>query len=417
MTFDQVMSLIPGDVPEDFDLDFKKELYGRGDSSKRDLCGDVAAMANTSGGLIILGLDENEHGNAAAAPLVALSDDEKRRMLQVIASGVSPLPHVAVLAVPGTNPDQGFYLLAVPRSPQAPHAVLVNDALRFPRRNGSTTTYLSQGEVRAAYFAQYGAERDRAAQLEAAETELLGSLDVAKQVFAVVTLLPDIPGGFAIDTAALRAFSERTRGKNPFLAGMAANWARTSVRPGRLVADGTSSTEGPSARVACHLHANGTGAFAGILGHADTEEETTGISDEALSDTIISGLHYLARHARDNAAASGNALLRATIYPMQKPAQLTHGRHFGREAMGNMISVITPSFTAAAIEDLADGGPELISAAYRMGSALAQAFGCAENLQFSPEGLLRRRYWHPSRVPQLERAVQNLGLSWTDQPV
>ncbi|MGP3989126.1 hypothetical protein [Streptomyces sp. 3N207] len=42
-------ALTGGAVPEDFDLDFKTELYGRSDSAKRDLCGDVAAMANTSG--------------------------------------------------------------------------------------------------------------------------------------------------------------------------------------------------------------------------------------------------------------------------------------------------------------------------------------------------------------------------------
>ena len=72
-THAHVHALISGAVPEDYDLDFKREPYGRNDAAKRDLCGDVAAMANTSGGLIILGLDEDEHGNATAAPEVTTS--------------------------------------------------------------------------------------------------------------------------------------------------------------------------------------------------------------------------------------------------------------------------------------------------------------------------------------------------------
>jgi len=109
------------------------------------LCGHVAAMANTAGGLIVRGLvliatqDEDSHGNATAVPEAELSDDEKRRMLQTVAAGVPPAPQFDVIACPGTDPADGFYLIAVPRSTQGPHAALVNDALRFPRRKGSTT--------------------------------------------------------------------------------------------------------------------------------------------------------------------------------------------------------------------------------------------------------------------------------------
>jgi predicted HTH transcriptional regulator len=140
-------------------------LYGRGDSEKRALAGDVAVLANTAGGVIVLGVAEDDHARVKAAPGVDLSDAEVSRMRQVVASLVAPMPVFDVFTVPdtarGTTPstNRGFIVIAVPRSPNAPHAVLVNEALRYPRRNGATSRYLSEPEVAAAY-------RDRVAGIQ-----------------------------------------------------------------------------------------------------------------------------------------------------------------------------------------------------------------------------------------------------------
>ena len=157
-----VHALVMSSAQEAFDLDFKGTLYGRGDSDRRALAGDVAAMANTAGGVIVLGVAEDEQARAVATPGVQVTDAEVARIRQVIASLVAPMPVVDVLAVPGTGRENGtapgaagtgsagtsppggteggqppgFIVIAVPRSPAAPHAVLVNEALRYPRRNG-----------------------------------------------------------------------------------------------------------------------------------------------------------------------------------------------------------------------------------------------------------------------------------------
>lgn len=54
-----------------------------------------------------------------AAEGVALSDGEVRRMHQLIASGVAPMPLFDILTVK-ISEDVGFYVIAVPRSPNAP---------------------------------------------------------------------------------------------------------------------------------------------------------------------------------------------------------------------------------------------------------------------------------------------------------
>jgi len=48
VTASHIQSLVENGITESFDLDFKEALYGRSDSEKRDLAGDVAALANSS---------------------------------------------------------------------------------------------------------------------------------------------------------------------------------------------------------------------------------------------------------------------------------------------------------------------------------------------------------------------------------
>src|SRR5512132_3852690 len=88
----QVADLVTNAVAEAYDLDFKATLYGKSDKERRDLAGDVAALANTAGGVVVLGIAEDNQARAAAAPGVALSDAEVGRVRQVVASQVSPLP-------------------------------------------------------------------------------------------------------------------------------------------------------------------------------------------------------------------------------------------------------------------------------------------------------------------------------------
>ena len=157
------MTLISNQVAEAFDLDFKSEMYGSSDRDKRDAATDVAALANTAGGLIIGGIAEDDQARAAATPGVALSDADERRIRQIIASQVVPMPVIDVIHVEDpARPGHGLVLIAVPRSLLAPHAVIINEGLRYPRRNGATTRYLSEPEVAAAYRERFAAAHRQA---------------------------------------------------------------------------------------------------------------------------------------------------------------------------------------------------------------------------------------------------------------
>ncbi len=75
-----------------FDLDFKEAHYGNTDGEKKKLAGYVAAIANTAGGVIFIGIEEDDQARAIAAPGVQVSEAERGRIRQIVASQVSPCP-------------------------------------------------------------------------------------------------------------------------------------------------------------------------------------------------------------------------------------------------------------------------------------------------------------------------------------
>src|SRR5437899_7605214 len=132
LTAEHVRRLVPQQVEEAQDLDFKREHYGDGDSEKRSLATDVAAMANTVGGIILIGVDETE-GRASGADGVQLSETATLRIRHIVAAKVAPVPSFEVITVPDeAATDRGFLLIAVPESAMAPHAVVFENAVRYP---------------------------------------------------------------------------------------------------------------------------------------------------------------------------------------------------------------------------------------------------------------------------------------------
>ena len=194
-----IQRLVEDGVAEGPDLEFKVQCYGTSDSDKRELAKDVAALANAQGGLIIVGVKEQD-GVAVGVSPVEFSDAEVRRMNHIILSGVAPRPDFGVRHVMTDKETYGFYLIAVPQSPQAPHAVLINDGMRYPRRTGTTTHMLSESEVANAYrnrFAYLQERRERHIELSAAlAAEMAGDTNRALLTF---TFVPDSPGSWTID--------------------------------------------------------------------------------------------------------------------------------------------------------------------------------------------------------------------------
>ncbi len=109
----------------------------------------------------------------------------------MVGSLVVPLPIFEPLPIrkPG-EASHGFIVVAVTRSALVPHAVIVNQGFRYPRRNGTTTRYLSEPEVASAYWERFAGARRQVARIEEVEHEALQRLETSGLPWVVVSLVP-----------------------------------------------------------------------------------------------------------------------------------------------------------------------------------------------------------------------------------
>ena len=284
----EYMTLVSNQVPEAFDLDYKAELYGGSDSAKRALAGDVTALANTAGGLLVLGIGEDDQARASTAPGVSIADAEIARIRQTVAANVVPFPSLDVLKI--ENPARsgvGLLVVAVPRSPLAPHAVLVNEGLRYPRRNGATIRYLSEPEVATAYRERFASAQSQLVRAGQVEQQALGRLSTGVgKCWVVVTLVPDLPGDFLINQVALRTVREETFGKGPMIMPTSLQWMRVSVGRRQVIVD--DSRDNVTANfLSAQLHHDGAGSFA--VNAQDTGFRSFGIDASQQGRFFVTG--------------------------------------------------------------------------------------------------------------------------------
>lgn len=136
ITEQDLLALASNGVREDRTLDFKRDVYGSNDQAKTEFLADISAFANTSGGDIVIGMDEAE---GAASALVGLAegidpDSEILRLQQMATAGIQPqLPRLDIKAVPLVS-GRSALAVRIGRSYLPPHRVTFGGRNKFYMR-------------------------------------------------------------------------------------------------------------------------------------------------------------------------------------------------------------------------------------------------------------------------------------------
>jgi len=127
-----------------------------------DIATDVAAFANSSGGVLLYGVGEDSHKRITRSTPIPLAGAPER-IDQIVRTGVAEVPTIEVRSLP-LAPDaaDGYLAVIIPPSPRAPHMVVIDGEHRYYGRSATGNYRMAEAEVARLYErrAQWAVNRD-----------------------------------------------------------------------------------------------------------------------------------------------------------------------------------------------------------------------------------------------------------------
>jgi hypothetical protein len=145
-----ILSLIKEKVQESLTLDHKKsDALGKADRKKNELSKDASAFANSAGGVILYGMEEDQHYPTKPDDGLDLDDISKEWIEQVINSTVHPRIdglRVNQIALNQSSPGRVIYAVSIPAATsRAPHQAADK---RYYKRYNFQSVPLEDYEIR-----------------------------------------------------------------------------------------------------------------------------------------------------------------------------------------------------------------------------------------------------------------------------
>lgn len=155
-SWDDVETLINNSVQEDINLDFKDgRSLVKDDKKYNEISKDVAAFANTNGGLLIYGIseakeDKNDKGKASQVSFVDSTAFSVEKLDLIIRQKIKkPIDGVKIFPVyKNEDPKQCVYFVKIPESYQGPH---MSADHKFYKRSNCECVPMEEFEVEQVY--------------------------------------------------------------------------------------------------------------------------------------------------------------------------------------------------------------------------------------------------------------------------
>lgn len=167
-----IRALVATQAEETVYQEFKRQLPNGDDKNRQEFLADVSAFANSSGGDLIYGIDEDGEGRATAiVPQQGNKDDEVLRLQNWLSDSIEP--RIPGLQIQPVDVDGGFVLvIRVPQSWAGPHRLRTKGSQHFFTREYGRKRQLDIPEIRALFLRS----EKQAQQIRDFRTERLGKI-------------------------------------------------------------------------------------------------------------------------------------------------------------------------------------------------------------------------------------------------
>lgn len=178
-------------VVETDDLDWKSDLPPARGIAQTDFPKDVAAMANTAGGLIVYGMRESQRAATGRVDIGEFDEAYERSLRSAAITAISPPVFGLVVHRLG---DEGrrAVVVEVPSSVDGPHLIYRNEYFGAPVRNDSDTVWMKERQIEAMYRARFEERRHAAEALGNLYEEAAHGRDSSKRVWLIAVAHPRV---------------------------------------------------------------------------------------------------------------------------------------------------------------------------------------------------------------------------------
>jgi hypothetical protein len=151
-TIDDLRYLVENNVQERKTLEYKKELPDNTDGGKKEFLGDISSLANTLGGDLVFGIQENDSVLQDELGIeIDNIDAEMARLENIIRDGLSPRIDVDIKCI-DVEDGKKVLVLRTKASIESPHRVIFKGNDKFYKRNTNGKYPIDVNELRTAFI-------------------------------------------------------------------------------------------------------------------------------------------------------------------------------------------------------------------------------------------------------------------------
>lgn len=194
ITAELIEAAVAAHVAETDNLDWKsREMPPAKNLPQTDFPKDVAAMANSGGGIIVYGVAEVEKAATEVVGVAKLDESHERAFKSAAVTGISP--PVFGLNIQQFTSSEGKFVVVVevPASVDGPHLVYRGEYFGAPVRNGADTVWMRERQVEAMYRARFEERRHAAEELDSLFAEASAGRETNTRAWLVAVAHPRIP--------------------------------------------------------------------------------------------------------------------------------------------------------------------------------------------------------------------------------
>lgn len=296
------------------DLDWKSALPPTKGLSQTDFPKDVAAMANSGGGLIVFGVRESEKAATKRVDVGDFDEAYERSLRSVAITAISPPVFRLNIHQFGSDGNRAV-AVDVPASVDGPHLIYRNEYFGAPIRNDADTVWMKERQIETMYRARFDERRRATEALDRLFTDAADGRDSNKRAWLIAVAHPRVPRlAERLTRDEAREVMTKTKELTLTYAGRGGIHPIESVdtlnpRPGlrRWVAVNTATTESAAWKESwMSIHHDGSVSLATSLGAHPQSRDEHFEGWQVESSTIECAIADLMALIRTTAEATGN---------------------------------------------------------------------------------------------------------------